>query len=315
MTHDDARLRAMLAESGIAEEGSEQLLASLSTLERYAEDPPPAPSPELAAMLGGLRGDQRVVPLRRRPGRLLVATAVALGTVAAGGIAAAANELPPGAQDLVADFGKRYLNVELPRSEDRTDSAPRTPAPDRVAERAPTSAGIPAQVPTFEGGEVSVVVDPEAWANLGRLAAKPQPPAPSAPPPPTAPTPSLTPTQPAATPGAPTSSTKPSAPSSATPPPGPTGGTGGESVETGPKTPESTTPGGGATTAPEKPKASEPATTEAPSQPTASPSPTDSPSGSGTVARKDGSGTAESSGQQPSEPSTEAGTSSSGSTS
>lgn len=111
MTQSERRVRDLLAESDITDE-SEDLVTTLLTLEESLLEEAPAPSPELAALLANPRGT--VTPLHRRSGRVLIAGAVAFGTVAAGGLAAAANELPPGAQGLVADFSQRYLPFELP---------------------------------------------------------------------------------------------------------------------------------------------------------------------------------------------------------
>lgn len=122
MTHSEERLREMLAESGIADEGSERLLECLATLERNVDDTPPEPGPELAALMARAGTAVRTTVLSRRRGRVLVAGAVAFGTVAAGGIAAAANELPPDAQRLVAEFSERYLPFELPRPDVRPES-------------------------------------------------------------------------------------------------------------------------------------------------------------------------------------------------
>jgi hypothetical protein len=121
VTHSEERLREMLAESGIADEGSERLLECLSTLERSVDDTLPEPGPELAALMARAGAAVRTSVLSRRRGRVLVAGAVAFGTVAAGGIAAAANELPPDAQRLVAEFSERYLPFELPRPDVRPD--------------------------------------------------------------------------------------------------------------------------------------------------------------------------------------------------
>ena len=118
MTETEARVREMLAESDIDGEGLDELFACLVGLECYVDETAPEPSPELAALMAGLASNVVVVPIRRRRGRLFIAGAAAFGTVAAGGIAAAANELPPAAQTIVAEFSEEFLPFELPRPEE-----------------------------------------------------------------------------------------------------------------------------------------------------------------------------------------------------
>jgi hypothetical protein len=113
----EERARKMLAESGIPEPGSTRLLDSLTELGFSIDEiEPPQPGPELASLMArASRGT--VVPFRRRSASLAVAAAVTLGTVGAGGLAAAANELPDGAQNLVAELSERYLPFDLPRAD------------------------------------------------------------------------------------------------------------------------------------------------------------------------------------------------------
>jgi hypothetical protein len=142
----------MLAESGIPDVGQERLIECLTALERDVDQSAPVPGPELAALLGRSQKAAGPVPLPRRHRRVLVAGALAFGAVAAGGIAAAANELPPSAQDVVAEFSERFLPFELPRPEDRRPEPVEVdvpvpidvyePAPGDVL--APESAGTPA---------------------------------------------------------------------------------------------------------------------------------------------------------------------------
>jgi hypothetical protein len=145
----EERAREMLAESGIPEPGSTRLLDSLTELGFSVDEiEPPQPGPELASLMArASRGT--VVPFRRRSASLAVAAAVTLGTVGAGGLAAAANELPHGAQDLVAKFSEQYLPFELPRPDaDRRGSrlgyAPseETPKAAHLLERETGSAGL-----------------------------------------------------------------------------------------------------------------------------------------------------------------------------
>lgn len=119
MTDTELRVRDMLAESGIEGEGCEEIVERLVSLERYVDDAPPEPSPELAALMAGMARTVVTAPFARRRSRMLIAGAVAFGTVAAGGIAAAANELPPAAQSLVAELSERYLPFVLPHPDAR----------------------------------------------------------------------------------------------------------------------------------------------------------------------------------------------------
>jgi hypothetical protein len=129
MMRPEDRAREMLAESGIPETGSTMLMDSLTALGRSLEEVEPQPGPVLTSLMA----DAARTPRRRRA-RMVVASAVALGTLGAGGVAAAANELPDGAQDLVAKFSERYLPFDLPRAETPgvdpdTWSVPSLPAP------------------------------------------------------------------------------------------------------------------------------------------------------------------------------------------
>jgi hypothetical protein len=162
------RAREMLAEAGIPEAGSTRLMESLTSLGRTIDEVEPLPGPELASLMA-----QTSRPARRRRARLMVATAVALGTVGAGGVAVAANELPDGAQDLVARFSERYLPFDLPRAETPGDHdagtvpAPQAPAAVREAERVDD---LPALSPADEkaavggafGGAPDEVAGPDA---------------------------------------------------------------------------------------------------------------------------------------------------------
>lgn len=137
MTPAESRAREMVVESGLALEESADLIEQLSGFERYVDDTAPEPSPELAALMSGTLRTVVAAPLSRRRGRVLLAGAVAFGTVAAGGIAAAANELPPTAQRLVAELSERYLPFQIPRPEERgtdeetEDTGRQTPPPEQ----------------------------------------------------------------------------------------------------------------------------------------------------------------------------------------
>lgn len=114
MSDLDVQVRSMLAEAGLNEEGSEELVRLLAGLDAtYVDGVAPEPGPELAALLGG--GDAPRARPRRPRGRRAAATGLfALGVVASTGWAAAANELPRPAQRWVADFSERYLPFDLP---------------------------------------------------------------------------------------------------------------------------------------------------------------------------------------------------------
>ena len=131
MSDLDVQVRSMLAEAGINEEGSDELVRLLAGLDaRYVDGAAPEPGPELAALLG--RGD---APFGRPPrprGRRAAATGlVALGVVVSTGWAAAANELPPPAQRWVADFSQRYLHLELPYPQPVTPAGAPKPTSER----------------------------------------------------------------------------------------------------------------------------------------------------------------------------------------
>ena len=116
MSDTRALVLEMLAESGIDGDGSDELVSCLTELDVYVDDNPPEPSPELAALMASLAPDNVVAGrFGRRRTRLFIAGAAAFGAVGAGGIAAAAaNELPSGAQTIVAEFSERFLPFELP---------------------------------------------------------------------------------------------------------------------------------------------------------------------------------------------------------
>jgi hypothetical protein len=224
MTRSEQRVRDLLAESGITDE-SEELVATLLSLEEGLPEAAPEPSPELAALFANPGRSASVSPLRRRPAGILVAGAVAFSTVTAGGLAAAANELPPGAQSIVADFSERYLPFELPQPTELPDAQS-----GGAVERAPSQPDDP-QAPAGQdaGGDPAVVPaegDPQEQPQAP-AASSPSPSsrAPATPAPvETAPSPTLSPSP------SPIPPPSPSQPSGTAPSPGSgTPSTGGES--------------------------------------------------------------------------------------
>jgi hypothetical protein len=131
----------MLAESGLSDEP--QLTRLLGDLHALGDVPAPAPAPELTELLGAtpaVCAPPAVAPLRRRV--VGGATALAFAAVAATGMAAAANELPSGAQRVMARFSERFLPFAFP-----APAAGRGPASGADAGDAPAPAN-PAPVPT-----------------------------------------------------------------------------------------------------------------------------------------------------------------------
>jgi hypothetical protein len=186
------RAREMLDEAGIPEAGSTRLVESLATLGRSVDGIEPRPGPELSSLLAR-SATGAVTPFTRRRARLLVATAVAISTVGAGGIAAAANELPEGAQNLVSRFSERYLPFDLPRAdtargdrETRFGPARQTPPSVQESDRV---GGVPALPPA---GEPPAAPDPDVAAREVSVPDATKPPA-------TAPSPAV-PSQSAASP-------------------------------------------------------------------------------------------------------------------
>lgn len=159
------QIDALLAESGdgLDPAARADLREGLGGLLVLVEDTAPAPSPELAALLGlpgaeharedgatgatdGSEDRATVLPLRgpARPGRpherrltgpsgaVTGAVVLAVATVGATGISAAANSLPAPLQRHVADLSRTYLPFDFPQPRaalDR-DRAEGLPAPD-----------------------------------------------------------------------------------------------------------------------------------------------------------------------------------------
>lgn len=197
MRQSEFRVREMFAESDMDARETEPLVERLSELDRLVDDTV-RPGPDLAALIAGMVASATVTPFRRRHARVLVAAAVAFGTVGAGGIAAAANELPPAAQRVVADFSEQYLPFTIPGPEARTSEdvevTDPTPAPevsDDGQDRPVEPAATPEATPT-----------PGTQAPAKTPRAKPsKAPSPSTPP---APTSAPVEPEPAPTPSAPT---------------------------------------------------------------------------------------------------------------
>lgn len=157
MSDTRALVLEMLAESGIDGDGFDELVSCLTELDVYVDDTPPEPSPELVALIAGLTPDNVVPgPFGRRRARLFIAGAAALSAVGAGGIAAAAaNELPSGAQTIVAEFSERFLPFELPHPDgsgvphvEPTESDPTAPTEEEPLRRLATDEGAPATSPS-----------------------------------------------------------------------------------------------------------------------------------------------------------------------
>ena len=142
MSH--VRIEEMLAESGLAREEMADVVDLLLPLEDLVDDAP-APSAELAALLG----PERPRPVARVGGRrsaVAGALVLALSGVGATGLSAAANTLPRPLQHQVSQFSQNYLPFDLPEP----------PAPHR------RSQGLPAltPAPTGERGGADLAVDP-----------------------------------------------------------------------------------------------------------------------------------------------------------
>lgn len=197
MMDTEMHVREMLAESGIEGQGTDELFEALVELGRYVDEAPPEPSPKLASLIAGLPGNPVIAPLARRRGRMLVAGLVTVGTVGAGGIAAAANELPSTAQSLVADFSARYLPFELPHPDSRREphQEPVEPHQDPVEPVQPAPTGVETDADDVDGlhqadpSTTEVGPDPTATASAGPSQS---PPATSAPTSSAAPSPSPT---------------------------------------------------------------------------------------------------------------------------
>lgn len=113
------------------------LMRELRELSRV---PPPAPSPELEALLS-----QGIPKFRRRraPRRLAAVAAVVLGATSATGVAAAADRLPGPVADVVSDLTPLRVGDHHPRpAAPLPTRAPRTSAPDRTMHPRPQSSPV-----------------------------------------------------------------------------------------------------------------------------------------------------------------------------
>jgi len=102
--------------------------------------PPPAPSPELEALLS-----QGIPEFRRRraPRRLAAVAAVVLGATSATGVAAAADRLPGPVADMVNDLTPLRVGDHHPRpGAPLPTRAPRTSTPDRTMHPRPQSSPV-----------------------------------------------------------------------------------------------------------------------------------------------------------------------------
>lgn len=116
-----AVLQEMLAESGLAREEMTDVVEMLAPLDDLVQEVP-APSAELAALLGPDRG---VHPRPRalfggRRGAVAGVVVLALSGVGATGLSAAANTLPRPLQHRVSQFSHHYLPFDLPEPPART---------------------------------------------------------------------------------------------------------------------------------------------------------------------------------------------------
>ena len=113
MSH--ARILEMLEESGFDHDEMAEVVDALAPLDELA-DRAPAPSVELAALLGpASSGASHPTASRSRArGAAVGAVVIALSSVGATGLSAAANTLPRPFQHEVAEFSRDYLPFDLP---------------------------------------------------------------------------------------------------------------------------------------------------------------------------------------------------------
>ena len=158
MSH--VRIEEMLAESGLAREEMADVVDLLLPLEDLVDDAP-APSAELAALLGPER-PRTVARVGSRRSAVAGALVLALSGVGATGLSAAANTLPRPLQHQVSQFSQNYLPFDLPEP----------PAPHR------RSQGLPelAPAPTGERGGATSRSTPGRQSDPAAIA----PPAPTA---------------------------------------------------------------------------------------------------------------------------------------
>jgi len=118
----NTQVDAMIEESGLDLIESEELAAFLTMVGSMVESAP-LPSPALAGLLsGGVAGTDVVSLSVRRHQNALAAAVLALSGIVVTGVAAAANDLPPTAQRLVAEFSQRFLPYDFPFPERRAEN-------------------------------------------------------------------------------------------------------------------------------------------------------------------------------------------------
>lgn len=129
-----SQIAAMFEETGLDPFDSEELATFLTSLETLVGESAPEPGLELAALLASGLGTVAAVvrPIRKRSNLAVAAVLAATGIVSTG-VAAAANELPPVAQRIVADFSSRFLPFDFPQPRDRFE--------DRLGQTDPDGAG------------------------------------------------------------------------------------------------------------------------------------------------------------------------------
>ena len=114
MSH--ARIYAMLEESGFDHDEMAEVVDALAPLSELA-DQAPAPSAELAALFGHVRDGavaRATDPRSRARGAAVGAVVIALSSIGATGLSAAANTLPRPLQHEVAEFSRDHLPFDLP---------------------------------------------------------------------------------------------------------------------------------------------------------------------------------------------------------
>lgn len=118
----NTQVDAMIEESGLDPIESEQLAAFLTMVGSMVQSAP-VPSAALASLLsGGAAGTAAVSLAARRHQNALAAAVLALSGIVVTGVAAAANDLPPTAQRLVAEFSQRFLPYDFPFPERRAEN-------------------------------------------------------------------------------------------------------------------------------------------------------------------------------------------------
>lgn len=106
-------IRDMIAESGLDAAEYADVAEALAALRSAVPTEAPAPSPELAGLLGG----GVVTQLRPRKHTTAVATGVAGALILLGGVAAASNNLPDPLQRFAHDVSHKVLPFEFPAPE------------------------------------------------------------------------------------------------------------------------------------------------------------------------------------------------------